>query len=112
MSSRNVQEELAGMPARLYPATPTRLLTWLDCPRRYRFAYLDRPMPPKGPPWAHNSVGAAVHSALADWWTLPFPRRTPAAGGAAVRRRWLTDGFRDPAQASAARERAVDWVTG
>jgi RecB family exonuclease len=105
-----VQQELAGMPARLYPATPTRLLTWLDCPRRYRFAYLDRPMPPKGPPWAHNSVGAAVHSALADWWALPFPRRTPSAGGAAVRRRWLTDGFRDPAQASAARERAVDWV--
>jgi putative RecB family exonuclease len=107
-----VQEELAGMPVRLYPATPTRLLTWLDCPRRYRFAYLDRPMPPKGPPWAHNSVGAAVHSALADWWALPFPRRTPQAGGAAVRRRWLTDGFRDAAQASAARERAVDWVTG
>jgi hypothetical protein len=68
-------------------------------------------MPPKGPPWAHNSVGAAVHSALADWWALPFPRRTPAAGGAAVRRRWLTDGFRDPSQASAARERAVGWVT-
>ena len=107
---RHVQQELAGMPVRLYPATPTRLLTWLDCPRRYRFAYLDRPMPPKGPPWAHNSVGAAVHSALADWWTLPFAQRTPRSGVAAVRRRWLTDGFRDEGQSAAARERAVTWV--
>jgi putative RecB family exonuclease len=107
---RHVQEELAGMPVRLYPATPTRLLTWLDCPRRYRFAYLDRPMPPKGPPWAHNSVGAAVHSALADWWTLPFAQRTPRSGVAAVRRRWLSDGFRDEGQSAAARERAVTWV--
>ena len=107
---RHVQQELAGMPVRLYPATPTRLLTWLDCPRRYRFAYLDRPMPPKGPPWAHNSVGAAVHSALADWWALPFAQRTPRAGAAAVRRRWLTEGFRDEAQSAAARERAVTWV--
>ena len=53
------------MPRRLYPCTPTRLLTWLDCPRRYRFTYLDRPAPPKGPPWAHTSLGASVHTALA-----------------------------------------------
>jgi RecB family exonuclease len=106
------QQELAGMPARLYPCTPTRLTTWLDCPRRYRFAYLDRPQPPKGPPWAHNSVGAAVHSALADWWVLPLPQRRPDAGAGLVRRRWLSDGFRDGEQSSRARERAVGWVTG
>jgi len=56
----------AGMPTRLFVCTPTRLTTWLDCPRRYRFAYLDRPTPTRGPPWAHNSVGAGVHTALAD----------------------------------------------
>ena len=54
-----------GMPKRLYPCTPSRLNTWLDCPRRYRMTYLDRPRPDKGPPWAHNSVGASVHNALA-----------------------------------------------
>ncbi|MDA8323370.1 MAG: PD-(D/E)XK nuclease family protein, partial [Actinomycetota bacterium] len=48
------------MPARLYSCTPTRLRTWLDCPRRYRMTYLDRPAPRKGPPWAHNSLGASV----------------------------------------------------
>ena len=65
-----------GMPRRLYSCTPTRLATWLDCPRRYRMSYLDRPAPPKGPPWAHNSVGASVHNALAGWWRLPLSRRT------------------------------------
>jgi RecB family exonuclease len=98
------------MPVRLYSCTPTRLNTWLDCPRRYRFAYLDRPMPPKGPPWAHNSVGAAVHSALADWWSLPLARRTPDVAETLVRRRWLTEGFRDDAQAARAATRAVGWV--
>ena len=63
-----------GMPRRLYPCTPTRLSTWLDCPRRYRMTYLDRPAPPKGPPWAHNSLGASVHNALAAWWRLPPAR--------------------------------------
>ena len=39
---------LAGMPRRLYPCTPTRLASWLDCPRRYRMTYLDRPAPHQG----------------------------------------------------------------
>jgi putative RecB family exonuclease len=98
------------MPARLYPCTPTRLNTWLDCPRRYRFSYLDRPAPPRGAPWAHNSVGAAVHSALADWWTLPFPQRLPARGIDLVRKRWLPDGFKDDEQSARARDRAGGWV--
>ena len=61
---------LAGMPMRLFSCTPTRLTTWVDCPRRYRFTYLDRPPPPKGPPWAHNSLGASVHLALAGSYRL------------------------------------------
>lgn len=100
------QPTLDGMPEPLYPATPARLGTYLDCPRRYRMAYLDRPTPPKGPPWGHNSVGAAVHNALARWWDLPQDRRTPQAGGALLASGWLTDGFRDGRQVVAARERA------
>src|SRR6266540_4133851 len=95
-----------GMPRRLYPCTPSRLTTWLDCPRRYRMTYLDRPPPPKGPPWAHNSVGASVHTALAAWWRLPVERRTPAAAGQLLHDGWLTDGFRDDAHAAEWRARA------
>ncbi len=98
------------MPERLYPCTPTRLSTWLDCPRRYRFAYLERPQPSKGAPWAHAGVGAAVHSALADWYGLPADRRTPGAGADLVARRWLQDGFRDDAQSSQALLTAQAWV--
>jgi RecB family exonuclease len=104
------QETLAGMPQRLYRATPTRLTTWLDCPRRYRFSYLDRPPPPKGPPWAHNTVGAAVHVALADWWRLPPERRTVAAAGGLLDRAWRTEGFRDGEQAEEWRLRCRDMV--
>ncbi len=104
------QPALEGMPRRLYAATPTRLTTWLDCPRRYRFAYLDRPALPKGPPWAHNTLGAAVHLALAEWWRLPLSRRTPAAAGALVGRLWRPEGFRDAGQSSVWRERSREMV--
>jgi RecB family exonuclease len=99
-----------GMPRRLYPCTPTRLSAWLDCPRRYRMSYLDRPTPAKGPPWAHNSLGAAVHNALAGWWRLPPARRTVAAAGTLVDRGWIDQGFADETQSVRQRERAIAMV--
>ncbi len=94
-----------GMPTRLWSCTPTKLDTWLSCPRRFRFTYLDRK--PKGLPWAHNSVGSSVHNALRDWWLLPVERRTPDAATDLVTRNFLTDGFRDDAQIREWRERAA-----
>jgi hypothetical protein len=89
---------LAGMPTRLFSVTPTRLGTWQDCPRRYRMAYLDRPTPQKGGPWAHNSVGAATHNALRAWWDEPVNRRTVAQAERLVVQHWRPEGFRDDAQ--------------
>ncbi|WP_324274173.1 PD-(D/E)XK nuclease family protein [Blastococcus brunescens] len=71
---------MPGMPRRLFSATPSKLATFADCARRYRYADVDRPTPPKGPAWAHNTVGAAVHAALRSWWDLPVAKRT--TGGA------------------------------
>jgi PD-(D/E)XK nuclease superfamily len=101
-------EQLAfeGMPRRLYSCTPTRLTTWLDCPRRYRMNYLDRPIPQKGAPWAHNSLGASVHNALAGWWRLPLARRTVEAAGGLLVRGWIREGFADDAQS----EKYRDWA--
>ncbi|HEX6526624.1 MAG TPA: PD-(D/E)XK nuclease family protein [Streptosporangiaceae bacterium] len=101
-----------GMPRRLYTCTPTRLSAWLDCPRRYRFSYLDRPPPPKGPPWAHNSLGASVHNALAGWWRLPVAQRTIGAAGTLLDRGWIDEGYADETQSVRWRERARQMVEG
>jgi putative RecB family exonuclease len=101
------QGELPGMPARLYVASPSKLLAWLDCPRRYRFSYLDRPRPAPAPPRAHTSLGVAVHSALASWWDLPVAERTPAAAARLVRGRWVSAGFRDEEQSERWRSRTA-----
>jgi len=100
------QPTLAGMPRRLYPCTPTRLSSWLDCPRRYRMTYLDRPPAPKGPPWAHNSLGASVHNALAGWWRLPPAERTVAAAGDRLDGGWIDQGYASDAQSAQFRQGA------
>ncbi|GGL08643.1 hypothetical protein Sme01_12770 [Sphaerisporangium melleum] len=103
---------LEGMPRRLYSCTPSRLNAWLDCPRRYRFTYLDRPAPQKGLPWAHNSLGASVHNALAGWWREPYERRTSAMAGILLTKGWITEGFRDQEQSTLWRDRARAMVSG
>jgi RecB family exonuclease len=107
------QPELAleGLPQRLFACTPTRLTTWLDCRRRYRFTYLEKPQPPKGPPWAHNSVGSAVHLAMAGWHRLDPAARTPEAAGRLLDQVWLHDGFRNDEQSELWRDRAREMVT-
>jgi putative RecB family exonuclease len=107
----DVQLGFEGMPRRLLQAAPARLGCYLDCPRRYRFSYLDRPPPQKGPPWAHNSFGAAVHTALANWWKAPRERRTVEQVGRFLDDAWLVDGYRDTAQRESARERAREMLT-
>ena len=99
-----------GMPRRLFAATPSRLGTFTACPRRYRFTYLVRPTPPKGPPWAHNSLGAAAHNALRDWWLLPVERRTPEAAARLLDTVWISEGFADAGQSDRWRARAREWV--
>ncbi len=106
----NGQLPLAGMPRRLVRVTPSRLTAWTDCPRRYRMTYLDRPPPPRGGAWAHNTLGAVVHNALRGLYELPAERRGPDAAAALVDRNWSDEGFRDTAQGSLYRERARGWV--
>lgn len=99
----------SGIPRRLFACTPSRLAAF-DCPRRYRFGYLDCPIPSRGRPWAHNAVGAAVHVALARWWSLASAARTPDEGARLVERNWQHDGFRDGDQSARWRELAACWV--
>ncbi len=97
-----------GMPDRLHTATPTRLATWRDCPRRYRLTYLDRPAPPRAGASARASIGTSVHQALADWWGLRPAERTPDAARRLLLARWRPEGFRDDGQSARWRRRVAD----
>lgn len=97
------------MPRRLWSASPSKLTTWLDCPRRFRLRYVERGVP--GRVWAHQSLGASAHNALRDWWSLPTPERTPSAAVDLLRRDWIDEGYRDAAQSDRWRRTVAGWVS-
>jgi putative RecB family exonuclease len=106
-----VQLGFDAMPRKLIKVTPSRLATWVDCPRRFRMAYLDRPTPPRGGAWAHSTLGATVHNALRAFFDLPPNRRTPESAAALVSQQWSDEGFAGPNQAADYRARAQTWVS-
>ncbi len=99
-----------GMPEPLFSCSPSRLDNWRSCPRKYRMTYLDSPSPSKGPPWAHNTMGAAVHNAMRDWYALPLEGRTTDSIASLARAHWRADGFRDEQQSFEALGRAIAWL--
>jgi RecB family exonuclease len=107
----DVQPGLFAEPVRLFVCTPSKLSAYEDCPRRYRFSYVDRPPPPKGPPWGHNSLGASVHTALRSWFDLPAGKRHHGVLGTLLKATWVRDGYRDPEQERAAYQLALSWLT-
>ena len=96
------------MPRRLFAASPSRMLTWLDCPRQYRLRYLDVPRPTPRRQRAHTTVGTVTHTVLRDFWDLPPHERTQARVSAIVDGNWSPVGFRDEEQSARWRER-VRW---
>lgn len=102
--------DLGELPERLFVCTPSKLAAFIDCPRRYRHGYVDRPAPPKGPPWAHNSLGASVHTALRNWYGLASERRAPAALPTLLRGTWVREGYRDEEQEHEVFARALSWL--
>jgi RecB family exonuclease len=98
------------MPERLFVCTPSKLAAYEDCPRRYRYSYVDRPAPAKGPAWGHNSLGASVHTALRGFYLLPVERRGPAALATLLRATWVGEGYRDEQQEREVFARALAWL--
>ena len=110
--SAAVPEQLgfAGMPERLFVCTPSKLGSYADCPRRYRYTYVDRPSPQKGPPWAHNSLGASVHTAMKNWYAVPVERRVTDSLPTLLKSTWVREGYRDVEQERVAYRKALDWL--
>jgi len=111
-SGNAVPEQLGfdGMPERLFVCTPSKLGSYADCPRRYRYSYVDRPTPPKGTPWAHNSLGASVHTALKNWYGLPVDSRDPAVLPRLLKATWVREGYRDVDQERVIYRAALRWL--
>ena len=97
-------------PRPLIKVTPARLSLYDDCPRRFRLTYLDRPAPPRTGPWAHTTLGAVVHNALRELFTLPVSKRTPERAETLVSRHWRSGGFADAVQVARYAEAARRWV--
>jgi putative RecB family exonuclease len=110
--SAEMPEQLgfAGMPERLFVCTPSKLGSYADCPRRYRYTYVDRPSPPKGPPWAHNSLGASVHTALKNWYAVPVASRVPETVPTLLKATWVREGYRDVEQERITYRKALGWL--
>ena len=81
---------------RLYPISPSKLSTWLDCPRRFFLQYVERQRVSGS--WAHLSMGNAIHNALRDWFDEPAAPRTRERAESLVRAHWMQAGFRDAEQ--------------
>lgn len=103
------QQEFPDMPVRLAPVSPSRLDSWLQCPKRYRFEYVDRPKPP-GKMWAHQMLGISVHAALKDWFGLAVEKRTAESLVAVLRANWRVEGFRDIEQSDQVLSQAESWL--
>lgn len=73
--------------------------------------YLDRPSPARSGPWAHSTLGAAVHNALRAFFDLRPDQRTPERVTALLRRYWKSDGFSGADQAAEYRARAERWLS-
>ena len=55
-------------------------------------------------------VGAVIHLALAQWFSLPRPQRLPEHGADLVHDNWQNPGFRDDAQSASTALAAAAWV--
>lgn len=55
-------------------------------------------------------MGAAIHNALRDWYSLPVEGRTTDAIASLVRVHWRDEGFRDGQQSFEALGRAIGWL--
>lgn len=88
--------------------SPTKVATWIDCPRRYYFTYVLRER--SGKSWAHLSFGNSIHAALRGWFELPLEQRSPASVADLVQRVWIDAGYRDAEQSEKWRDRATQMV--
>lgn len=92
----------------LFELNPSKLQCYLDCPRQYRFRYVDKR--PERRTFAPTALGRSVHKALRDFYGLEEAERTVENLLRALRRAWDPTGYRSPKEAEDAYARAEDML--
>ncbi|HVE92243.1 MAG TPA: PD-(D/E)XK nuclease family protein [Actinomycetota bacterium] len=92
----------------LFELNPSRLQCYLDCPRQYRFRYLDRR--PERRSFPQATLGSSVHRALRDFYAQQPGDRTLESLLRALRHTWDPGGFRSAAEGEAQMVRAEEML--
>lgn len=92
----------------LFEINPSKLQCYLDCPRQYRFRYVDRR--PERRAFGPTALGRSVHKALRDFYAMGSTDRTVENLVRALRRSWDGTGYRSAKEAEDAYARAEDML--
>lgn len=92
----------------LFELNPSKLQCYIDCPRQYRFRYVDRR--PERRTFGPTALGRSVHKALRDFYGLEPDQRTVDNLLRALRRAWDPTGYRSSKEAEDAYSRAEDML--
>ncbi len=93
---------------RLFEINPSKLQCYLDCPRQYRFRYVDKR--PERRTFGPTALGRSVHKAMRDFYGMDPEQRTVENLLRALRRAWDPTGYRSAREAEDAFNRAEDML--
>ncbi|MCA1832798.1 MAG: PD-(D/E)XK nuclease family protein [Actinobacteria bacterium] len=88
----------------VFHASPSKITLFLDCPRRYKYRYIDN-LPTLPRPWF--SFGASVHMALKELFDLEPGDRTWEVLEGSLRRNWIREGYATKDEEKSYGERAL-----
>lgn len=92
----------------LFEVNPSKLQCYLDCPRQFRFRYVDRR--PERRTFGPTALGRTVHKALRDFYALEGEERTLDNLLRCLRRTWDPSGYRSQKESDDAFARAEDML--
>lgn len=88
----------------MFFASPSKLGTWKQCPRRYRFRYIEK-LPTIPRPWF--AFGASVHAALKEIFNIRPENRSVELLEKFLETNWVRKGYASAEEEAEYRERAV-----
>lgn len=92
----------------LFELNPSKVQCYLDCPRQYRFRYVEKR--PERRTFAPTALGRSVHKAMRDFYGMEPDARTVDNLLRCLRRSWDPTGYRSAKDAEEAYARAEEML--